>query len=141
MARLVQFIRDSSSFDGISCFWTDSMIVLARLKQHPSCWMTFVVNRVADVQARLPIATEDNPANAPSFALTVVECNTARSFWIKMIQSDLFSNEIVALAKGRTLLSRSSILLLRPFLDRDGVFQVGGRLRDAPLPLSTATSA
>lgn len=237
LAQLIQFVRDSLAIDTLPCFcWTDSMIVLAWLKQHPSRWKTFVAHRVADVQARLPnvewrhVSTEHNsadcascgllgneirshslwwqgpswlklpsekwpstpinlPAEAPletkgfsahcinstvesissrwsswpkliritaymlrfisscrrvetpdiaskTSALTALECNASRSFWLKTIQSAVFPAEVLALSTGRAIPSKSPILALRPFLDRDGILRVGGRLRNAPLPLA-----
>ncbi|RVE41994.1 hypothetical protein evm_013355 [Chilo suppressalis] len=52
--------------------WSDSMVVLAWLRSHPSQWQTFVANRVAYIQEVLPIAkwnhvfSEDNPADFAS---------------------------------------------------------------------------
>ncbi|XP_053968764.1 uncharacterized protein LOC128870195 [Anastrepha ludens] len=49
--------------------WTDSTITLAWLQAHPSKWITFVANRVADIQEVLPpecwnhIRSELNPAD------------------------------------------------------------------------------
>ncbi|XP_070162567.1 uncharacterized protein [Polyergus mexicanus] len=71
-----------------------------------------------------------------SIALSASDCNTARLFWIKKIQAELFPTEINALSKNKSLSSRSSLLSLRPFLDRDGILRVGGRLNKAPLPTS-----
>lgn len=76
LARLLEFVKDSCSLDGCPCFcWTDSMIVLAWLNQHPSRWKTFVAHRVADVQTRLRnlkwrhVPTADNPADCASRGL------------------------------------------------------------------------
>lgn len=45
LARLLAFVRDSLNLPSLSCTcWTDSTIVLAWLKQHPSRWKMFVAN-------------------------------------------------------------------------------------------------
>ncbi|XP_029673836.1 uncharacterized protein LOC115241976 [Formica exsecta] len=70
-----------------------------------------------------------------SIALSASDSNTARIFWIKKIQADVFPTKIHELSKNQSLSSRSSLLSLRPFLDRDGILRVGGRLNKAPLPM------
>lgn len=72
-----------------------------------------------------------------SLALTAAECSLARKFWLKQIQADLFSPEIIALSNDRALLSNSAILSLTPFVDSDGLLRVGGRLRHAAVPQRT----
>lgn len=55
--------------------WTDSMIVLAWLKQHPSKWQTFVANRVNEIQELIPfnlwrhVPSKVNPADCASRGL------------------------------------------------------------------------
>ncbi|XP_011859777.1 PREDICTED: uncharacterized protein LOC105557203 [Vollenhovia emeryi] len=88
LANLVEFVRDSLRFDTISCHcWTDSTIVLAWLAQSPDRWKTFVANRVADVQARLPnvkwrhVATHENPADCASRGLLGDEALAHQLWW------------------------------------------------------------
>lgn len=69
-----------------------------------------------------------------SKALSSAECNEAKTFWIKQIQNELFSDDIRSLSNDQNVASKSSIAALRPFLDSDGVLRVGGRLRHAPFP-------
>lgn len=76
LSQLIDFVQGSVEFKTLPCVcWTDSTIVLAWLQQPPSRWKTFVANRVADIQARVPdvtwrhIATEDNPADCASRGL------------------------------------------------------------------------
>ncbi|XP_036145841.1 uncharacterized protein LOC118646627 [Monomorium pharaonis] len=68
---------------------------------------------------------------------SLLECKSAKTFWLKSIQSELFSVEIRALTAGKTVPTRSSLAALTPFLDCDGILRVGGRLRHAPLPYKT----
>lgn len=66
-------------------------------------------------------------------ALSAQECRLARTFWLKAIQRELFFKEITALLDRKTIAPKSSFLSLNPFLDPDGLLQVGGRLTNAPI--------
>ncbi|XP_024877299.1 uncharacterized protein LOC112458094 [Temnothorax curvispinosus] len=73
LAWLLEFVRSSLQLTTIPCFcWTDALVVLAWVTQHPSKWKTFVANRVSEIQSRVPFATwrhvptEDNPADCAS---------------------------------------------------------------------------
>lgn len=72
--------------------------------------------------------------NVKAVFLSSTECLKAKVFWHKHIQSESFSNKIIALRADRGIALKSSIASLNPFLDKDGVLKVGGRLRHAPLP-------
>ncbi|XP_076660035.1 uncharacterized protein LOC143363312 [Halictus rubicundus] len=240
MIRLIEFVLESFDSRPIPCVcWTDSTVVLNWISQHPSRWKTFVANRVATIQTRLPqaewrhVPTECNPADCasrgllsddllgsdlwwhgPSWlrrersewpnrpllvtddvqpeakvvsahvvttfprwdlesrfsswpklirvtaymfrflqacrkgpsaprpspvgrALTAAECNSAKLWWLKYLQSTLFPVELDALRRKRYLSRNCSILSLDPFLDSDGLLRVGGRLHRAPLPFNS----
>ncbi|XP_029157646.1 uncharacterized protein LOC114930069 [Nylanderia fulva] len=73
LSRLMEFVIASLHLSEVPCYcWTDSTVVLAWVTQHPSRWRTFVANRVAEIQTRLPSAswrhvpTIDNPADCAS---------------------------------------------------------------------------
>ncbi|XP_025994180.2 uncharacterized protein LOC113004598 [Solenopsis invicta] len=74
LSRLVEFTLESLRLpDTTPCYcWTDSTVVLAWVTQHLSQWRTFVSNRIADIQTRLPnaawrhVSTDDNPADCAS---------------------------------------------------------------------------
>lgn len=241
LSRLMTFIRHTLGLESLPCYcWTDSTIVIAWLKQHPSRWKTFVANRVTEIQSRLPetvwyhVSTDENPADCASrgllghelsshalwwqgpkwlkfsrdlwpltplaapveanlearitslhlaeqsqqwdladrfsswprllrvtayvmrfvklcrrleldsnatspggSALSASEYHTARVFWIRHIQAQLFASDLQALSSQKTLPSKSSLLSLHPFLDQDGIIRVGGRLAHAPVPFPT----
>ncbi|XP_036347756.1 uncharacterized protein LOC118757125, partial [Rhagoletis pomonella] len=67
--------------------WTDSTITLAWLQAHPSRWMTFIANRVADIQEVLPpecwnhVRSEQNPADCASRGITPTELLHHRLWW------------------------------------------------------------
>lgn len=58
LAKLIEFVKESMKVPQSTTYaWTDSNVVLAWLKQHPSEWPKFVANRVATIQHRLQDAT------------------------------------------------------------------------------------
>ncbi|XP_032690349.1 uncharacterized protein LOC116853391 [Odontomachus brunneus] len=88
LARLIEFVRSVLNLSAAPCVcWSDSTIVLAWLRQHPSRWRTYVANRVAEVQGRLPgvewrhIATADNPADCASRGLLGGELLSHPLWW------------------------------------------------------------
>ncbi|XP_065208537.1 uncharacterized protein LOC135837249 [Planococcus citri] len=52
---------------------------------------------------------------------------------IRFVREISFSNEIDRLKNKRPLKNRSSLLTLEPFLDKDGILRVGGRLSNSSL--------
>ncbi len=67
--------------------------------------------------------------------LTCREWSEALNFWIKVAQNDHFHEDIDRLKSGDGLLSRSRLLSLSPFVDKEnGLLQVGGRLGHSQLP-------
>ncbi|XP_025158005.1 uncharacterized protein LOC112589336 [Harpegnathos saltator] len=88
LARLMEFVRRSLGYETVPCFcWTDSIIVLAWLLQQPSKWKTFVANRTADVQTRLPdtewrhVPTDENPVDCVSRGLLGDELLVHELWW------------------------------------------------------------
>ncbi|XP_054729181.1 uncharacterized protein LOC129238173 [Anastrepha obliqua] len=67
--------------------WTDSTITLAWLQAHPSRWVTFIANRVADIQEVLPpecwnhVRSEQNPADCASRGITPSELLRHQLWW------------------------------------------------------------
>lgn len=241
LSKLMTFIQETMKLSDVPCYcWTDSTIVLAWVSQHPSRWSTFIANRVATIQTRLPrvewrhVPTDQNPAdcssrgisvnelvnhelwwtgpqwlrenpeswphssrsdvdsalleekkeitampaishdnwdiatkfsswnrllrvtsyvirfvnrcrriNDPSSfsvsptALSSNEIKTAKLFWLRYIQLELFAQEISELTSKEILSRRSTIASLSPFLDSEGLLRVGGRLQNSPLPYHT----
>ncbi|XP_048506918.1 uncharacterized protein LOC125500006 [Athalia rosae] len=66
--------------------------------------------------------------------LTVIELNTALSLLIRLMQRQEFPNERKSLKLNQGLSNNSKLLTLHPFLDKDGIIRVGGRLRNSRLP-------
>jgi len=68
-------------------------------------------------------------------SLSALEIESARCFWLTSIQRESFPSERESLRAGKPLSSKSSLLSLNPFLDKEKLIRVGGRLACAPLPL------
>ncbi|XP_071055173.1 uncharacterized protein [Onthophagus taurus] len=65
--------------------------------------------------------------------LSTQDLNEADTYWIKYTQVKDLPNELKALKRGMPIQSSSSILMLKPFLDENGVMRLLGRLDEAPL--------
>ncbi|XP_033231516.1 uncharacterized protein LOC117182529, partial [Belonocnema kinseyi] len=88
LTQLVSVIRSNPEFRTLNAlFWTDSTIVLAWLKKHPSSWSIFLENRVASIQSVAPIeswghvSSEDNPADLASRGAKPSELMENKLWW------------------------------------------------------------
>jgi len=72
----------------------------------------------------------------PPSALSAIECQRARNFWLQRIQAEIFPIELKALNKNQSISTKSRLLSLNPFLSEDKLIRVGGRLSNALIPLS-----
>ncbi|XP_054279079.1 uncharacterized protein LOC128997465 [Macrosteles quadrilineatus] len=73
---------------------------------------------------------QDVPLTTSS-RLSLQEINKATVYILHLVQQESFSNEISALQKGQT--PSLPLQRLLPFLDKDGLLRVGGRLSNAYL--------
>jgi hypothetical protein len=65
--------------------------------------------------------------------ITPAEVNDVLITWVKNIQQQYFPAELHNLQQQKELLTSSKLLQLHPFLDKDGVIRVGGRLSHAKI--------
>ena len=65
---------------------------------------------------------------------TVESRNQASNFIIKQFQQSAYCKEIQYVTEEKQLPRDSSVLVLSPFLDKDGILRVGGRLKNMYLP-------
>lgn len=67
--------------------WCDSKIVLSWLAVHPSKWVTFVANRVSEIQDHVPannwshIPTKKNPADIASRGSSITDLRDSSMWW------------------------------------------------------------
>ncbi|XP_062703697.1 uncharacterized protein LOC134286142 [Aedes albopictus] len=66
--------------------------------------------------------------------LSVTELQNAKTALVKLVQAEAFPEDLKRLKKGFTVSSKSSLRLLSPFLDAEGLIRVGGRLRLSDTP-------
>uniref|UniRef100_A0ABD2W9Z7 RNase H type-1 domain-containing protein n=1 Tax=Trichogramma kaykai TaxID=54128 RepID=A0ABD2W9Z7_9HYME len=73
LARLVNFVNTSlQQAPSLTYCWTDSNIVLAWLRSHPSRWKTFTANRVSEIHTLMPnvawrhVPSKENPSDCAS---------------------------------------------------------------------------
>lgn len=69
--------------------------------------------------------------NMPSCTgpLTASELHQAEMYWLRHVQHSAFAIEVKALEEEQRVPNTSSVLTLQPFLDRDRLLRVGGRLQ------------
>nr|XP_018895666.1 PREDICTED: uncharacterized protein LOC109029600 [Bemisia tabaci] len=68
--------------------------------------------------------------------ITVPEMNEALKVIVRQIQRASFPEEIRQLEKGENVRPQNRLSPLTPFLDKEGILRVGGRLQNAALPFS-----
>ena len=68
--------------------------------------------------------------------LSVAELSRAEMYWLSIAQDDSFPLEVKALKLERVLPNSSALLPFNPFIDRNGIMRVGGRLSDSNRPYS-----
>ena len=61
--------------------------------------------------------------------VTVEKLLQVESFVIKLVQGSFFHKELVSLSGENSVCASSSISGLNPFLDKNGLIRVGGRLK------------
>lgn len=69
--------------------------------------------------------------------LIPMELEQSLMFWIKIVQQAWFSNDIRSISKGEQLPRSNALVRLTPFIDRDGLLRVGGRLHHANIDPET----
>ncbi|XP_029055098.2 uncharacterized protein LOC114882376 [Osmia bicornis bicornis] len=88
LTKLLSFVKLTLNLSTVPLYcWSDSMITLSWIKKHPSQWKTFVANRVADIQNRLPDAvwgyvnTKQNPADCASRGVSTSYLKDHHLWW------------------------------------------------------------
>lgn len=97
LTHLLKKVKSAMEFTNAELHaWTDSEIVLAWLRAHPSKWKTFVANRVSEIHQTLNatnwyyIASEMNPADPASRGVMPKQLQTLNLWWHgpKILQED-----------------------------------------------------
>lgn len=93
----------------------------------------YVIRFIQRIRYRLGMYSARDNANIEidtvSRSLALEEINSARKFWLKSIQQQLFPRELLLLQGSHPVKTGSKLASLNPFLDNDNLIRVGGRLR------------
>lgn len=73
------------------------------------------------------------PTECRTGFLSVTELEEALLVIVKMHQRQHFAREMIDLKQKRPIYNRSKLLCLHPFLEKNGVIRVGGRLKNSTL--------
>lgn len=66
-------------------------------------------------------------------SLIAAELSRATMFWVKVVQLQAFSQEIESLTDKNKTLQANRLNNLHPFIDKEGIMRVGGRLKNSDL--------
>ncbi|XP_052855156.1 uncharacterized protein LOC128263919 [Drosophila gunungcola] len=116
LAELIENVKETIGFDCSFHCWSDSSIVLARIRQPPREFNVFVSNRIAKIQEMTKgmawhyVPTDLNPADVVHIAV-----------------------EYEVLSQGKPCPPKSKLISLGPILSSEGLLRVGGRLQNASL--------
>ncbi|XP_029675478.1 uncharacterized protein LOC115242954, partial [Formica exsecta] len=76
------------------------------------------------------------PQSSPSnYPLTPIEIHRSRDLWVKIIQQAWFREEIRLILREEQLPKSNFLVRLTPFIDKDGLLRVGGRLHYAQIDI------
>ena len=85
--------------------------------------------RITSICYRFVSKLRKSPLSLPLIALSPIDLEWARIFWIKATQAIYFSSELKVLSSNSTLPSSHVFNRLTAFIDEQGVIRVGGRLK------------
>ena len=83
-----------------------------------------------------PPSSEPEQTRRSKSELSCEEIAASETAMLKLVQKDSFADERRTLKAGGTLPAKSKLSPLSPFTDDMGVLRVGGRIKNAPVPLN-----
>ena len=88
LTRFINYVIGVLKLGSVPVYcWSDSMITLAWIRQHPTTWKTFISNRVSEIQTSVPqakwlfVGSKDNPADCASRGISVQELKSHSLWW------------------------------------------------------------
>ncbi|XP_015127131.1 uncharacterized protein LOC107048476 [Diachasma alloeum] len=113
--------------------------VLLHVKAHPIALWNLVdrfssFNRLLRVTAicrRFIARLRKTPNSSLRYPLTLGDLEEARILWIKLTQAAHFKDQLRAISRGERFSKSHPLTKLTPFIDRQGVLRIGGRLKFA----------
>ncbi|XP_076375571.1 uncharacterized protein LOC143258910 [Megalopta genalis] len=101
-----------------------------------SCEILQRYSSITKLQRIVAYCLRFKPDNRFKGPVSAEELNTANKTILRLTQRECFAEEMQDLSQGRRVHRKSKLNTLDPFLDRDGVIRVGGRLKHADIPYS-----
>ncbi|XP_063979913.1 uncharacterized protein LOC135163937 [Diachasmimorpha longicaudata] len=89
--------------------------------------------RITAICSRFIARLRRVPNTSLHYALTLSELEDARLLWIKLTQTAHFREELRIISRREKFTRSHPLTKLTPFIDRQGILRVGGRLRFAQL--------
>ncbi|XP_063981496.1 uncharacterized protein LOC135164771 [Diachasmimorpha longicaudata] len=89
--------------------------------------------RITAICSRFIARLRRVPNTSLHYPLTLSELEDARLLWIKLTQTAHFREELRIISRGEKFTRSHPLTKLTPFIDRQGILRVGGRLRFAQL--------
>ncbi|XP_063993928.1 uncharacterized protein LOC135171373 [Diachasmimorpha longicaudata] len=89
--------------------------------------------RITAICSRFIVRLRRVPNTSLHYPLTLSELEDARLLWIKLTQTAHFREELRIISRGEKFTRSHPLTKLTPFIDRQGILRVGGRLRFAQL--------
>ena len=83
---------------------------------------------------RAKTRSKERPPSVIADPLDPLELQAAETAIIKSVQHLYFKGELGFLKARKSIVKKSLIYILEPFLDEEGLLRVGGCLKNAPLP-------
>ncbi|XP_076394279.1 uncharacterized protein LOC143265522 [Megachile rotundata] len=117
-------IINTEIFNRFSCY--------TRLIRTIAYCLRFINNIHIKILERKGTITSHKKESHPR--LTLEELIKSETTIIKIVQINFFSDEIKHLKANQSIANSSSLISLNPFLDKDGILRVGGRLVNAKIP-------
>ncbi|XP_077282090.1 uncharacterized protein LOC143908342 [Temnothorax americanus] len=93
--------------------------------------------RITALCRRVLSRLRKKPQTSLFWPLTPEEIHQSRNFWCKQVQHSWFANDLLIISKGDTFPRSHPMAKLTPFLDRDELIRVGGRLHYADLSMES----
>jgi hypothetical protein len=112
---------------------SDEIDLLIRRKSR----LDIIIRTIGYIFRFIRNAREKNRNRRKTGGLSTKEFQTARCFFLRRIQSNVYQREIEDIQTGRPIDKGWQLIKLSPYLDHRVLLCVGGRIDKAPLPIDT----
>ena len=92
-----------------------------------------------DMKIRQTRTLQSSQVTSAALSITPEAIEAAKIVLCKLAQQHEFSSEIQLLKKGQMIRKQSPLRRLNPFLDKDGLLRVGGRLKLQAITIPVTT--